>query len=95
MLRYLHSLSAVCFYILGSSFFLAYIFFHNGIMAEASQAWMQIGDMPLLLSGILYGGLSVYRSISDETANSKTLMLGIGIPLVILFGLFLVLNFRV
>lgn len=93
MLRYLHTLSAVLFYVLGSSFFLAYVLMRNGIAADASLAWLRAGDMPLLLSGLLYGGISVYRSIQDDASSSKALMLGILIPLAILFLLLLVVNF--
>lgn len=93
VLHYLHTLSAVLFYILGTTFFLAYVLMHNGIAATASLAWLHTGDMPLLLSGLLYGGLSVYRSLQDEASSSKALMLGILIPLAILFLLLLAVNF--
>ena len=95
MLRYLHTLSAALFYVLGTSFFLAYVLMRNNVAAEASLTWMHAGDMPLLLSGLLYGGLSVYRSIkSDASSSSKPLMLGILVPLAILFLLLLAVNFR-
>lgn len=92
MLRYLHTLSAVLFYVLGATFFGAYILMHNDIAADGARAWLQSGDMPLLLSGLLYGGLSVYDSIQDAS-SSKAVMLGILIPLGILFLLLLAVNF--
>lgn len=94
MLRYLHTLSAVLFYVLGSSFFLAYVFLRNGIMADASSTWLTAGDMPLLLAGLLYGGLSIEKSIRNDAGASTPIMLGIGIPALVLLVLTLVLNFR-
>lgn len=93
MLRYIHILSAVLFYVLGTTFFLSYILMHNGIAAAAARAWLQTGDMPLLLSGLLYGGSSVYASIHHDAASSKALLLGIFIPAAMLFLLLLVVNF--
>jgi len=94
VIKYLHTLSAALFYILGASFFLAYILLHNSILTGMSGSWLQAGDLPLLLSGLLYGGLSVYRSIQEDDSSSHTLMLAIGIPVAVMFVLFLVLNFR-
>lgn len=94
VLRYLHTLSAVLFYVLGSSFFLAYVFLRNGIMADASSTWLTAGDMPLLLAGLLYGGLSIEKSIRNDAGASTPIMLGIGIPALVLLVLTLVLNFR-
>jgi hypothetical protein len=91
--RYIHALSAVLFYLLGSSFFIAFILMRNGIAAENFNAWLHAGDMPLLLSGLLYGGLSVYGSIRSDTSSSKILLIGILVPLVIIFLLLAALNF--
>jgi hypothetical protein len=93
MLRYLHALSAVLFYILGASFFTAYILVHNGIAQNAALAWLNIGDMPLLLTGMLYGGISVYSSIRNDQSHSRGLMLAIGVPLLVLFIVLAGLNF--
>ena len=93
MVRYLHTLSAVLFYILGTSFFLAYIFLRNGIMQNNAMEWLNIGDMPLLLTGMLYGGISVYLSIRDDQNHSRGLMIAIGLPLLILFIVLAGLNF--
>lgn len=93
MIRYLHTLSAILFYVLGSSFFLAYVLFRNNVWEAASLRWLQIGDMPLLLAGLLYGGLSVYRSMHDDTSHSTVMLIAIGFPLVVLFITMLILNF--
>jgi hypothetical protein len=93
MLRYLHTLSAICFYALGSSFFISYVLFANNIASSAMQTWLQIGTLPLTLCGLLYGGISVYRSIKDES-SSTILLIGIALPLAIFFIFLLLLNFR-
>lgn len=94
MLRYLSNLSAVLFYLIGSTFFLCYILVRNDLGGAWPQVWMQIGDLPLLLTGLLYGSLSVYQSIRGSEKNiSRTLAMTIGLPAAIIFLLFLVLNF--
>lgn len=94
MIKYIHTVSAIAFYVLGSSFFLAYLFLHSNILTIGSMQWLGIADMPLLFTGMLYGGLSVYNSINDNNhAYSRALALSIGVPLVVLFLTLFVLNF--
>lgn len=93
VLRYIHTLSAALFYILGSSFFLSYILMHNDIAPDAASGWLSIADIPLLFSGLLYGGLSVYLSIQDEAKPSRGLMIAIGVPLTVIFLVLLIVNF--
>ena len=93
MLRFLHSLSGVLFYILGGAFFLAYLFLRNDIIPMWSAWWMQVADLPLGLVALLYGGLSLYFSVHSTGGKSKALPWIIGVPLVALFIGLLVLNF--
>ena len=93
MLRYLHTLSAVLFYLLAGSFFLAYVLLRNALGGFWPLFWLQTADLPLLLSGLLYGGSSVYLSLQPEKNLSKSVALTIGIPLAVIFLLSLVLNF--
>ena len=94
MQRFLHTLSAICFYVLGSSFFLAYILARNDVAQGTALRWLQIGDMPLLLSGLLYGGLSIHRSLQDKAGNtSRLLILAIAFPAVVLFLVLATMNF--
>ena len=95
MIRYLHTLSAALFYILGSAAFIAYVMQTNNIAVAASTEWLNASDLPLLCIGLLYGGLSLYRSLTNENKASRTLGLSIGIPLLILFLLFVSLKFFV
>lgn len=93
MSRFLHTLSAVLFYLLGGAYFLALVFHANGIMVTASRAWLDSTDLPLLLMGLLFGGTSLYRSVRNDGDTSHVLIVGIAIPLVILFVLLLITNF--
>lgn len=85
MTRYLHSLSAVLFYLLGLSFFAAYTLSFNNIIAAPAKQWMHSMDLPLLLVGLLYGGTSVYLSLTAERKGSSGLAWTIGLPLAIVF----------
>lgn len=85
MTRYLHTLSAILFYLLGTSFFVAYILEFNNILVTRSLQWMAIGDLPLLCVALLYGGTSVYLSLTSERSPSTGLALTITIPLILLF----------
>ncbi len=93
MLRYLHTLSAILFYILGSSFFVAYILLVRDIGGGWPLVWLETADLPLLLSGLLYGGSSVVRSLQGEAPVSALLVIAIGLPLLLLFSAAAVLTF--
>ena len=93
MLRYLHSLSTVLFYLLAGGFFLAYVLFHNGIATQWAALYLYAGELPLLIISLLYGGMSVYRSLQAEGGHSRSLGLAITLPLAILFILFLIIRF--
>lgn len=91
MTRYLQNLSAILFYILGSSAFLAYVLWVNSILTAQSLLWLQTIDLPLLCVALLFGGFSLYRSIAQKP--SLTLALWIAIPLVLVFFLSVFLKF--
>ncbi|UPA22528.1 hypothetical protein K8942_05790 [Candidatus Peribacteria bacterium] len=93
MARYLHTLSATLFYILGLSFFVAYVLSYNDIAVLPSQTWMQIADLPLVASALLYGGVSVYRSLTHEREPSRSIALIIGVPLALIFVITTILSF--
>ncbi len=92
MIAQLHRISSIAFYVLGGTFFLAYLMMRNGIAANASATWMQVADLPFALAALAFGGLSFYRSLTPGK-DSKSLALGIGLPLAAFFLLLLVLNF--
>jgi hypothetical protein len=93
MSRFLHTLSAILFYLLGGSYFLAIVLNYNDIAGTAPRVWMDIMDLPLLLTGLLFGGISLYRSVRSDGDTSHALIVGLAFPLVILFGLMLITNF--
>lgn len=84
MTRYLHSLSATLFYLLGTGFFLAYVLSFNNIAAPSLIPAMHSAVLPLLCVALLYGGTSVYLSLTNDRKPSR----GLGITLTILLTLF-------
>jgi len=92
MTRYLHTLAAILFYVLGASAFLAYLLWVNAVAAKQTLLWLQTIDLPLLCVALLFGGISVYRSMTPEKP-SRTLALWITIPLLLLFLLSVFLKF--
>jgi len=77
---------------MGSSFFVAYVLLRNDLGGTAPGLWMNVGDLPLLALGLLYGGLSIYRSLSDDHP-SRPLAWGVGLPFFLLFFLAALANF--
>lgn len=92
MVRYVHTLSAVFFYALGISFFVAYLIGNQGI-SDWGYWWLRIADLPLALSAMVYGGTSLYLSIRPGDNPSKALGWSIGIILLCAFVFVAVLNF--
>ena len=95
MTRFLHQLSAVCFYVLGASFFVAYALLRREVGGQWPAWWLQTADLPLALSAITYGGLSVYLSVWGNRGPSRLLAILIGVPLAGFFLLLVALNFSV
>ncbi len=93
MLLFLHRLSAFFFYVLGTSFFVAYILLRNDLQAEWAARWLLWADLPLALTTVLYGGLSFYRSLTTPGKTSRMLAVAIAVPLLALFVLLVLLNF--
>lgn len=92
-MRILHCLSAALFSILGLTFALAYVLFRNEIAGAWPLWWLQVADLPLLLAGLVYGSISVERSLQHPSAPSTTLPFVIFVPAFLLFMVFAFLNF--
>ena len=91
---FLHRLSAFTFYLLGLSFFGAYMFLRNDVgQVEWPAMWLQTADLPLALTSMIYGGTSLYLSLKNPDRPSRMLGMIITIPLVALFGFLVYLNF--
>jgi hypothetical protein len=93
MFKTLHSLSAVLFYLLGLSFFGAYILLRNKIGGAWPGWWLQVADLPILIAGATYGGMSMYRSLASEHRPSRALAVTIALPLIALLLFLALLNF--
>ncbi len=89
----LHRISAVLFFVLGLTFALAYMLFRNEIAGTWPLWWLQVGDLPLLLAGLTYGGISIERSLQRPSAPSRLLSSVIFLPAGFLFLFFAILNF--
>lgn len=88
-----HSLSAVLFYVLGLSFFVAYIMLRNDAGGVWPGWWMQVADLPTLVAGAVYGGTGMYKSLTMDHRPSRALGLTIGIPLAALTLFLALMNF--
>ncbi len=93
VLRFLHQLSAVIFFILGTTFFAAFVLLRNDIATPWPAYWMQIADLPLALTAILYGGLSFFLSMQTQEKKSVALAYSVAIPLSSFFLLLVFLKF--
>lgn len=93
MLRFTHSLSAWFFYPIAATFFGAYLCLRHETLVALCQWWLHVMDLPLLISGLLYGGSSVLLSISDAHGPSKGLVASIFLPVILILAAVLFLNF--
>ena len=90
---FLKSFSAWLFYLLGISFFVAYMFAVNEMYVPWPKFWLSIADLPLLLAGMIYGGTSLFLSVKQPQKKSPVLASFIVIPLTTLFIFLALMNF--
>ncbi len=89
----MHRLSAVLFYLLGGSMFLAYLLQTRGVWPNASEQWMLAAMLPLLVCSLLYGMLSLYLSVRSSSGKSTLLATILAILSILVFTVFAVLTF--
>ncbi len=89
----LHRLSAILFSVLGLTFACTYILFRNEIAGAWPLWWLQVADLPLLLTGLTYGSISIERSLEQPSHPSRILPYAIFIPAGLLFLFFAIVNF--
>lgn len=89
----LNRLSAFFFYLLGSTFLVAVVLLKNQIGGIWPAWWMQVADLPLIFSAVVFGGTSLYRSLTRPERPSEILAACIGVPLGALFLFAVYLNF--
>ena len=93
MSQTLHRLAATLFYLLGTSFFVAYLLLVNQMSVRASAWWLQRADLPLAFVAVLYGGTSFYRSLKRTEGKSPILGTIVFIVLAAFFVVLVALNF--
>lgn len=93
MLRLLHSVSAACFYSLGLAFFVAYALIRNNLWGDVPTVWMKVADLPFLLTGLTYGGISLVLSFGEASRTRHIIGWIVTIPLTVAFLYFLALAF--
>lgn len=84
--------SGALFYLLGILTIASIACINLGIEADRLSVFLNVIDLPLLLSGMLFGGSSFLISLS-RGKTSVALTCVVFIPLLILFGLFVWMNF--
>lgn len=92
MLKFFQQLSAACFYLLGVTFFLAFLFLQNEVQMIWSAWWMQVADLPLLVSAVTYGATSFLLSVKGRKI-SPILTIIVALLCVLFLGAAITLNF--
>lgn len=92
MLRFLHTLSAVLFTVLGTVLFGAEIVWRQGLWMPWSQVFLAMLPTPLIAVGLLYGGLSIVLSAQDGHRNRAIVGTFVGVVAIALFACFAVLR---
>jgi len=93
MTEHVKSTAGFFFYLLGISFFSAYLLAFNKVGGVWPRWWMDIADLPLALTACVYGGISLYLSILQPDKHSKIAAGVIGIALLAVLLFFIALNF--
>ncbi|HLD63564.1 MAG TPA: hypothetical protein VI913_01575 [Candidatus Peribacteraceae bacterium] len=93
MFEQIRRASEIVFYIMGCSFFLLYMMYHNGIGAEWARWLMELFDQSFILVALLYGGTSFLRTLTDLKDPNMKIVLAVAIPLGLLYILLLAFNY--
>lgn len=89
----LHRISALLFYILGSTVILGIILITRGMFTMGLTTVLNVLDLPLLFVGMLYGGSSLVLSMTKDEHVSLTLSVIVFGFLAVFFTIFAYLNF--
>ena len=92
MLKFLQQLSAFCFFLLGITFFVAFLLLQNNVQSVWSAWWMQVADLPFLVSAVTYGATSFLLSVKGRTA-SRALTIIVLVFCALFLGAVFTLNF--
>ncbi len=89
----MHRLSGILFYLLGLSYFAAYLLSVNAIGGLWPKWWMSVADLPMALVTCTYGGTSLYGSITSPGHRSWAAIILITLPLTAFFLALVALNY--
>jgi hypothetical protein len=89
VIRFLHALAGTCFTLLGIAAFTLFILLRNSIDLGGLNVAMtlRLFTLPLLFSGVLYGGTSLVLSLSQELDHPNRTF--VTVVLAVLLALFL------
>lgn len=91
MLKFLHSLSAVLFTLLGLALFCAEVCWRQGVLMPWSQVFLMTIPTPLIAIGLLYGCLSIVLS-AKEGRGRPVVGIIVGLASIALFAVFAALR---
>jgi hypothetical protein len=92
MLRFLHSLSAVLFTLLGLALFGVEVLWRQQIWMPWSQVLLTTIPTPLLAIGLLYGGTSIALSARDGNRGRAVVGTIVGVVAILIFAGFALLR---
>lgn len=92
MLRFLHTLSAILFTLLGLALFGVEVLWQQGIWMPWSQVLLTTIPTPLIAIGLLYGACSIVLSARDGSTVRTVIGTIIGAVSIILFTAFALLR---
>ncbi len=92
VLRFLHTLSAILFTVLGLALFGIEVAWKQGVWMPWSQVLLTTIPTPLIAVGLLYGCLSIVLSAQDNHPRRAVIGSIVGIACIALFAAFAVLR---
>ncbi len=84
--------SGALFYLLGTLAVTSIILVQRGILVDLSSTLLAVIDLPLLLTGMLFGGSTLVTSIG-RGQHTRGLVIVVFVPLLLVFTCFAYLNF--
>ena len=84
--------SGALFYLLGLLTILGIVLVQRGVTVPFLATFLNIVDLPLLLTGMLFGGSTLITSVGREKMSTG-LIVAVFLPLLLAFSFFAYLNF--
>ena len=93
MERYLHQLSGLLFYLLGTLFLLMYLCHANGWLGTTPMNFFEVFDLAFMFIAMLYAGTSLHLSIRQPGTRAIASAVFIFGILLIIFAYLFTLNY--